>query len=86
MRIFTAHKPAALTVPRSAVFRGADGGWQVFAIRGGAAKRTPVEIGLANDQQVEITKGLAGGDQVVLAPESNLVDGTRVSPILRETK
>jgi HlyD family secretion protein len=84
VRIVTELKPAALTVPRSAVFRGADGGWQVFAIRDSVAKLTPVEVGLTNDERVEIVKGLAENDEVVLAPESSLVDDTRVNPIFRD--
>jgi multidrug efflux pump subunit AcrA (membrane-fusion protein) len=66
------------------VFRGADGGWQVFAIRDSVAKLTPVEVGLTNDERVEIVKGLAENDEVVLAPESSLVDDTRVNPIFRD--
>jgi hypothetical protein len=37
-----------------------------------------------NDELVEIVKGLGDGDVVVLAPETSLADGTRVSPQLRE--
>ena len=35
VRIFTADKSQALLIPRSALFRAADGTWQVFAVRGG---------------------------------------------------
>lgn len=78
VRIITAAKPQALTVPRSALFRGPAGGWQLFAIGGGKAKLTDVTVGLMNDERVEIVGGLAVDEQVVLAPESTLVDGTRV--------
>jgi HlyD family secretion protein len=83
VRIFTRTNDDALTVPRPAVFRGADGGWNVFAVRGGRATRVPVEVGLMNDQQVEITGGLAEGDSVILAPDSSIVDGTRIKAIER---
>jgi HlyD family secretion protein len=78
VEITTAEKPDALVAPRSALFRAADGTWQVFAARGGKARLQPVEVGLMNDQHVEITSGLAEGDRVIVAPESTLTDGTRV--------
>ncbi len=84
VRIFTRQKPAALVVPRSALFRGADGGWQSFVVRSGRARLQPVEVGLMNDQQAEVVKGLNQADVVVLAPESSLEEGDKVEPILRQ--
>ena len=78
VQITTAEKPAALTVPRSALFRATSGDWQVYVVRGGVARVEKVEVGLLNDRLVEITSGLADGDVVVLSPESNLSDGVRV--------
>jgi len=79
VQITTAEKPSALIVPRSALFRGTNGDWQVYAIRNGRAQIQPIQVGLINDQQAEVTDGLAEGTQVVLAPESNLADGARVT-------
>ncbi len=84
VRIFTSAKPTALVIPRPALFRGAEGKWQVFAIRDGRVRLQGVETGLMNDETVEITRGLADGDLVVLAPETNLADGARVRPAVRE--
>jgi len=84
VRIITATKPETLTVPRSALFRGAEGKWQVFVVRGGRARLQAVETGLMNDETVEIARGLAEGDVVVLAPETNLSDGSRVNPLIRQ--
>jgi len=78
VRIFTADKSQALLIPRSALFRAADNSWQVFVVRGGAARLQIVQVGLMNDEQAEITGGLTDGEPVVLAPESTLSDGTRV--------
>ncbi len=78
VRIFTAEKPKALIVPRSALFRAGNGSWQLYAIRGGRAKIQQVKVGLINDELAEITSGLSAGERVVLAPESNLTDGARV--------
>ncbi|MBX3415367.1 MAG: HlyD family efflux transporter periplasmic adaptor subunit [Pirellulales bacterium] len=83
-RIFTRSKPEALVVPRSALFRGADDGWQLYVIRNGVARLQPVSVGLMNDQRVEITQGIEIDDLVVLAPETTLTDGTRVIPVVRD--
>ena len=84
LRIITKSKLAANVIPRSALFRGAEGKWQVFAVRDGRARLQPVETGLMNDETVEVVRGLAEGETVVLAPETSLSEGTRVSPQLRE--
>ena len=81
VRIFTDEQSRALVIPRSALFRGPAGDWQVFAVRKREAKLISVQVGLLNDDLAEIRDGLAENDQVVLAPETNLADGTRVSPI-----
>lgn len=79
VRIFTAEPRDALVVPRSALFRGTGGQWQVYAIRRGRARIQEVQLGLMNDESVQITSGLKDGEQVVLAPESDLTDGARVT-------
>lgn len=78
VRIFTASAPSALIVPRSATYRAADGRWQVFAVRSGRARRINVDVGLMNDEQVEILSGIGENERVVLAPDSMLADGDRV--------
>jgi len=82
-RIFTAEKENALTIPRTALFRGADGGWQVFVIRRGVAQRISVEIGLANDEHAEVLTELEENELVILAPESSLEEGAKVDPTVR---
>lgn len=84
VRIITAESTGALVVPRSALFRAADGKWQVFVIRDRVARLQPIETGLMNDQQVEIRDGVAPDELVVLAPETSLTDGTKVNPIERQ--
>jgi len=79
LRIYTAKKQNVLLIPRSALFRGIGGGWQVYSVESGRAKLRDVTVGLINDERVEIVKGLAAGDLVVLAPETRLSDGARVS-------
>ncbi len=81
VRIFTRRKEQALVVPRSAAFQNPEGRWQVFVVRQGRARLQPIEVGLTNDQQVEVLSGLSPGEQVVLAPESSLRPDQRVVPL-----
>lgn len=80
VRIFTDAKQDVIVVPRSALFRNAASQWQVFAVHGGKAALRDVQVGLMNDDLAEITAGLTTGEQVILAPEASLIDGTRVRP------
>jgi HlyD family secretion protein len=86
VRIITAERSGALVIPRSALFRGADGKWQVYVVRDGRARLQPIATGLMNDEQVEVRTGVSQGEQLVLAPETNLVDGTKVKAIEREAR
>lgn len=78
VKIFTADRSQTLLIPRSSLFRAPDNTWRVFAVRNGKAELQTVEVGLMNDEQVEITQGLKDGELVILAPESTLTEGVRV--------
>jgi len=66
-----------LQVPQSALFRH-DGGWAVFAVRGGRAERQPVDVGYRSGLRAQITDGLSEGVQVVTHPGEALEEGSRV--------
>lgn len=72
--------PAVLRVPIGALFRGTDGGWQVYVIDAGRARSRGVRIGHINDEYGEVLNGLAAGQSVVLNPGSLVTDGSRVKP------
>jgi membrane fusion protein, macrolide-specific efflux system len=59
-----ARKDGVLTVPRDAVTT-LDGRAFVRVLQGGIKKDRSVEIGLQSDTLVEVSRGLAAGDQVV---------------------
>jgi HlyD family secretion protein len=48
-----------------------DGGDWVFVVRGEAAVRTPITVGLSNFEMYEITSGLAEGDEVIISDMSD---------------
>ena len=72
-----AEKSGALTIPLSALYRD-DNGWAVYRITDERARHTPVQTGLRTATDVEITEGLANGDRVILQPDENIHDGSRV--------
>jgi HlyD family secretion protein len=77
-RIITWASARVLKAPNGAVFRsGAD--WAAYVVRDGHAHLTPVKVGHASGAEVEITGGLAEGDEVVLYPGERVHDGSRVT-------
>jgi HlyD family secretion protein len=69
----------ALRVPVGALFRGGEGGWQVFVANGGRAELRNVRLGHVNDEFGEVLGGLKAGERVVLNPGNDLSDGTRIT-------
>jgi HlyD family secretion protein len=70
----------ALRVPVGALFRGAEGQWQVFVIERGRARLKTVTIGQINADWGEVRGGLGEGQRVILNPANTLRDGQRVRP------
>lgn len=66
-------------VPAGALFRGPGGRWAVFAVRGGRARVTAVELGRSNGIEAEVRAGLTPEDRVVLHPSDRVKDGGRVA-------
>ena len=79
VRIITAEKSEAVVVPRSTLFRDAQGRWQLYAVEAGRAQTRTVQLGMLNDELAEVVDGVRVGDEVILAPESNLSAGQLVS-------
>lgn len=70
-------RAAALSAPRSAIL-SQDGESFVYVMDGNRARRRLVEIGAAEEGQVEIRKGLAEGEHVILSAGAFLHDGQAV--------
>jgi HlyD family secretion protein len=68
-----------LQLPTSALFRHGEG-WAVFAVKGGRARLTPLEIGQRAGLATQVLSGLDAGGQVVSHPDDTLSDGARVKP------
>ena len=63
--VITGRRPEALRVSRGALADGQRA--TLFVVRGERLVATPVRLGLAGDEWVEIAAGLAAGDQVVIS-------------------
>jgi HlyD family secretion protein len=66
-----------LQVPSSALFRHA-GGWAVFAVDDGRARRVAVEIGARGGLATEVKGGLRAGQRVVSHPDDRIAEGVRL--------
>lgn len=66
-----------LQVPQSALFR-TDGGWAVYTMQEGVARRQLVEVGRRSGLRAQITAGLNEGTRVITHPGNELSDGMRV--------
>jgi RND family efflux transporter MFP subunit len=66
-----------VTVPVGAVVTSGDGS-KVWVLEDGKVSARAVEVGPAHGDQVEIRKGLAGGESVVVDPPAGLKNGARV--------
>lgn len=76
-RIIVQEASDVLKVPTSALFRVGEA-WAVFRVNDGVAHQQIVELGLRNGLEAEVLKGLNKGDQVVVHPGDDIVDGSAV--------
>lgn len=83
-KIITQKKPEAAMIPRTAIFRGIKGGWQVYKVVKGKTKLVDVGVGMLNDVEAEVISGLQLGEVVVLAPESSLTDDMNVQVEIKD--
>lgn len=70
---------AAVTVPLAAVQHGPDGLFVYVIKQDDTAAMQPVTVGYQDNKMAEITKGLSGGETIVIDGQSRLQSGTRVS-------
>lgn len=67
-----------LQVPANSLFR-VDGGWAVFAVEGGVARRRAVQVDHRSGVAAEIVSGLKEGEVVVAHPDETVADGKAVT-------
>ena len=67
-----------VVVPASAVVQN-DGQSYVFVIKNNVVSKRIVTVGLKNDKEIQITKGLDAGEKVASTSVNNLIDGMPVN-------
>lgn len=66
VELITAEKPDTLSVRRGPALDGG-GTTHVYVVDGDRAIRTPVRLGIAGAQRVEIAEGLTAGDEIIVS-------------------
>ncbi len=80
--IHTAKAAGAVLVPYEAVNTDRNGDF-CYVVKDGRIVRQDVVTGISNDTDVEIKEGIAAGDTVVTAADTELTEGMQAVPILR---
>jgi RND family efflux transporter MFP subunit len=75
--IVTGERPGAVMAPVSALQRAGER-WFAFVVRDGRASRREVGVGVEDGEEVEVTRGLAAGDELVTAGLDALSDNAAV--------
>ena len=77
LQVTLRNEPDTVVAPREAILIGQNGNY-VFTIVDGVAHVQPVEVTRTQDGQTVVTKGLKGGETVVVDGSLLLVEGSRV--------
>ncbi len=79
-RIVTGTRANAVLVPRTALlnWRVEEGKADVLVVKGEAAERREVRVGVSEEDDVEILQGLAAGEKVVTVGGFNVAEGDRL--------
>jgi len=83
VRIHISERPAALVVPRGAVYIEGDKRF-VFRVEDNRLHRRLIKVGIANPTKIEVLSGLSEGDVVALPGEASLKEDLRIIPVRPE--
>jgi HlyD family secretion protein len=83
VRIHISERPAALVVPRGAVFIEGDRRF-VYRVEENRLHRVFIKVGIANPTMIEVLSGLSQGDVVALPGEASLKENLRIVAVRPE--
>ena len=83
VRIHVSERPAALVVPRGAVYIDGDKRF-VYRVEGDRIHRRTVQVGIADPTRIEVLSGLHEGDVVALPGEASLKENLRIRAVRSE--
>ena len=76
-RVYLRQLESVILAPLGALVRD-HGEWAVYRIEQGRARLRPVHVGTLTDRDAEILAGVNPGDQVIVYPSDQVMDGLRV--------
>jgi len=76
--IGTSASQDVLVIPRESVRTLKDGGKEVMVLTGNRVERRPVQTGIGDRENIEITEGLAAGEVIIRDGNLDLKDNTRI--------
>jgi RND family efflux transporter MFP subunit len=68
----------AIVIPASALLKTPEGGTVVMIVSSDHARQVAVDVGIREGDRVQITKGLGGGETVIVNGSYGLPDNTQV--------
>lgn len=77
IKIITAGSQGTLLIEEKAVFEQKDNTY-VFVDDNGTARLRQIEKGLESNDMIEVIKGLQEGEKVILSPNENIEEGTKI--------
>ncbi|SHI55058.1 efflux RND transporter periplasmic adaptor subunit [Lutispora thermophila] len=77
IKIITASSQNTLLIEEKAVFEQGGNNY-IFINDDGTARLRQIEKGLESDDMIEVTKGLQEGEKVILSPNANIKEGTKI--------
>jgi HlyD family secretion protein len=83
VRIQISERPAALVVPRGAVYIEGDKRF-AFRVEDNRLRRRLIKVGIAGPTKIEVLSGLSEGDVVALPGEATLKENLRIVPVRPE--
>jgi HlyD family secretion protein len=83
VRIHISERPAAIVVPRGAVYIEGDRRY-VFRVEDNRLHRRFIKVGIADPTKIEVLSGLSEGDVVALPGEASLKENLRIIPVRPE--
>ena len=83
--ITVANREQALIIPKRALTLDSPEP-TVYRLQDGHARRVPLRLGFTDGERVEVTSGLAEGDEIVVVGHNKLLDGTAVRVVADEQR
>jgi HlyD family secretion protein len=79
VRVVVQEVKDAVKAPTGSLFRRGES-WAVFKAENGRALLRTIEIGPRNENEFQVIKGLAQGDEIIVHPSDSIKDGARIKP------